>query len=113
MGENIESNKINEEDISKEKVVEEVMEEENNGSYTFLINASNQGNLTNTYNASSLQMNAVFVMVSPYYIEKFNLEGLDLNISVDEKGTVKINNESFKSLEIKPGVRIFGISKEN
>lgn len=82
------------------------------GHYNFLINASNQGSLTHSYNTSPLQVNALFVLVSPYYIEKFNLEGLDLDIMMDSKGTILINNEKFSTLEIEPGIRAFGLSKE-
>lgn len=115
MAEKIENNKNNGQKVNENKIIDEniedIVEEGHKGYYNFLVNASNQASLSNSCNASPLQVNAVFVVVSPYYIEKFNLEGVDLDISINEKGTVQINNQEFNTLEIKPGVKIFGISK--
>ncbi|AOY78435.1 hypothetical protein BJL90_17315 [Clostridium formicaceticum] len=86
---------------------------QNSGCYNFLANLSNQANLTNAYSTSPFQANAIFVLVSPYYVEKFNLEGFDLNINIDDKGTVCINGEAFSTFEVKPGIKVFGISKRN
>jgi len=49
--------------------------------------------------------------VNPYYIERFNIGDLDLNLKVDKEGTVTINDKSYDMLEIEPGVKIFGVSK--
>ncbi len=84
---------------------------ESKSSYNFLINALNQTNLTNANNSTMFQANAIFVLVSPYFIEKFELDGLDLDIKINEDGLLIINNEHFNAYEIKPGVKIFGISK--
>lgn len=78
-------------------------------SYNFLINAINQANLTHTYNLSPTQANAIFILVSPYYIENFNLEGLDFNIKVNEDNSVLLNNKLFDTLEIEPGIKVFGV----
>lgn len=78
----------------------------------FLINASNQANLSNKKNADSLQMNVVMVLVSPYEIDKLNFEDLDLDMTIDEKGIININGNPFETVEIEPGVRILGISKK-
>lgn len=83
----------------------------NKNSYSFLINALNQANLTNTYNVSPIQANAFFVLVHPYHIENFYLDGLNLDIKINDDGSVIINNEVFQALEIGPGVKVFGISK--
>ena len=97
---------------SIEESIKEIIENKNNTPYNFLINASNQANLTNTYNTSHMQMNALFVLVSPYYIEKFDLEGLDLNINFNENGTITLDNKEFSAIEIKPGIKVFSISKQ-
>lgn len=76
-----------------------------------LINASNQANLSGRNNSDSLQMNVVMVLIWPYEIERLELEGLDLDIYVDEKGNFNINDKLFKTVRIAPGVRVLGISK--
>ena len=38
---------------------------------------------------------------------------MDINIDVSEDGIVTINNKNFEMVEIEPGVKIFGISKES
>ncbi len=80
-------------------------------SYNFLINASNQANMAGISNHSSLQLNAIFFFISPYYIEKFKLEGLDLDFKVDEKGVIWINNVPFEAREVQPGIKVLGIIK--
>lgn len=81
-----------------------------NKNYNFLINSSNQANMSGSSNISPFQLNSVFIMVSPYYVEKFNLEGLDLEIKMDGQGTMWINGNPFKTVELGPGVSILGIS---
>jgi hypothetical protein len=79
--------------------------------YNFLINASNQASLTGTHKKSLTQINSLFVIVSPYYIEKFNIEELNLDLKFDEQGTIWVNDNQMEAIEIEPGVKIFGISK--
>ncbi|PKM79216.1 MAG: hypothetical protein CVU88_06940 [Firmicutes bacterium HGW-Firmicutes-13] len=83
----------------------------NRKNYNFLINASNQANLAGAEGISPTQLNSIFMSISPYYIEKLELEGLDLNISVDEQGSIWINDNQFEAVEIMPGVSLFGIIK--
>lgn len=78
-------------------------------SYNFLINATNQANLAGTDNVKAAQINSVFVLVTPYYIDRFNLAGLDLDIRIDEEGLMWINQQSFEPIEIARGVKIIGI----
>ncbi|MEW6622870.1 MAG: hypothetical protein AB1420_07060 [Bacillota bacterium] len=77
--------------------------------YNFLINIANQANLRGTKNLAPLQLNSLFLFVSPYDLERFTFEGLDLDLRTDEKGHIYINDTLFKTIEIKPGVRILGI----
>ncbi|MFZ5988372.1 MAG: hypothetical protein ACOYWZ_14775 [Bacillota bacterium] len=79
--------------------------------YNFMINTSNQANLTNIENTSAMQMNSIFVFISPYVLEKVNIEGLDIDIRVDDKGLVHINNTQFEPVEITSGVSVLGILK--
>ncbi|WP_432665365.1 hypothetical protein R9X47_03685 [Wukongibacter baidiensis] len=79
--------------------------------FNFLTNLNNQSNLVSATNVSSEQMNSVFLLVSPYYLNKFNQEGLDIEIEIDEKGVITINNKQYEAIEIKPGVKIFGVIK--
>ncbi|NLZ93148.1 MAG: hypothetical protein GX922_03900 [Firmicutes bacterium] len=78
-------------------------------SYNFLINSANQANLASTNNVKARQINSVFVLVTPYYIDRFNLAGLDLDIRIDEDGVLWINQQSFEPIEIARGVKIIGI----
>ncbi|KNF08067.1 hypothetical protein CLPU_10c01220 [Gottschalkia purinilytica] len=87
------------------------LENKYNKLYSFLINTSNQANLSNTNNKDITQINSVFVLIHPYYIDKLNIENLDLDIQVTEEGIVKINNEEFKVKEIEKGVSVFGLIK--
>lgn len=105
---NKKSKKVNEES-SIENSLNDIIEYDK--SYNFLINALNQANLTNTYNVSPIQANVLFVLVSPYYIDNLNLEGLALNIKINENGSVLLNNQVFDAVEIQPGVKVFGVSK--
>lgn len=91
--------------------MEEVLDDENTKVYNFMINTSNQANLSRSNNISPVQLNAVFVLVNPYYIEQFNIEDLDLNLKVDKERTITINDKNYEMLEIEPGVKIFGVSK--
>ncbi|NLZ38847.1 MAG: hypothetical protein GX893_04485 [Firmicutes bacterium] len=88
-----------------------MMEDENSvvKSYNFLINSANQANLANTKDIKARQVNSVFVLITPYYIDRFNLAGLDLDISIDEHGTLWVNEQSFEAIEIARGVKIIGI----
>lgn len=91
--------------------MEKVLDDENTKVYNFMINTSNQANLSRSNNISPVQLNAVFVLVNPYYIEQFNIEDLDLNLKVDKERTITINDKNYEMLEIEPGVKIFGVSK--
>ncbi len=82
-----------------------------NPTYNFLTNLNNQSNLVNVNNVSNEQINSVFLLVSPYCINRFNQEGLDIEINIDEKGIITINNKEYKTIEIKPGVKVFGVIK--
>lgn len=79
--------------------------------FNFLINASNQANLTNTDNVSPMQLNSIFVFISPYDLEKVAIEGLDIDVRMDDKGLIFINNDQFDPVEITSGVSILGILK--
>lgn len=83
----------------------------NNKSYNFLVNSSNQANLTGTNNLTATQLNSLFILVHPYYIEKYNFAGLDIDLRIDEKGSVWLNNKEFELMEVMPGVKVFGILK--
>jgi len=98
-------------DSRPEEFLEEVLDYSNSKIYNFMINASNQANLSRNNKISPVQMNSIFVVISPYYIEKLNVEGMDINIDIDEEGTITINNKKYEMVEIEPGVRVFGISK--
>lgn len=77
--------------------------------YNFLINASNQANLAGTKEVNATQINSVFVLVTPYYIDRFNLSGLDLDIRIDEEGTLWVDQQAFEPIEIVRGVKVIGI----
>ncbi|MBZ4645617.1 MAG: hypothetical protein JG777_1106 [Clostridia bacterium] len=79
--------------------------------YNFLVNLSNQANLAGTNNISPVQLNSVLVFISPYALENLNFEGLDIDLRVDEKGSIWINDHPFQAIEIKPGVKVLGISR--
>lgn len=79
--------------------------------FNFLINASNQANLTNSSNISLMQLNSIFVFISPYILEKAEIEGLDIDIRMDDKGSIQINDLQFDPVEITPGVSVLGILK--
>jgi len=98
-------------DSRPEEFLEEITNYENSKIFNFLINASNQANLSRNNNISPIQLNSIFVVISPYYIEKLNIEGMDINIDINEEGIITINNKSYEMVEIEPGVKIFGISK--
>jgi hypothetical protein len=99
------------EDSRLDHLLEEVLDDDDTRIYNFMINTSNQANLSRSNNISPVQLNAVFVLVNPCYIEQFNIGDLDLNLKVDKEGTVTINDKSYDMLEIEPGVKIFGVSK--
>lgn len=94
-------------------MVESVTEDNNHKCFNFIINASNQANLTNTYKLPSTQINAVFVLINPYCIEDFNLEDMNLSIKMSEEGSILIDNKEYKAVEVEPGIRVFGILKNN
>lgn len=96
----------------QEEFFNDVLDSDNTKIYNFMINASNQANLSNNRNISPTQLNAVFILISPYYIEKFNIEGLDLDFRMNEEGIITINNKDYEMLELKPGIKIFGISRQ-
>lgn len=78
-----------------------------------MINASNQANLTRNNNISPVQLNSIFIVIDPYYIEKLNIEGLDLEIKMGEDNRITINNRNYEMVELEPGIKIFGICKED
>ncbi len=96
-----------------ERMVESVSENQDYRYFNFLINASNQANLTDTYNMSSVQANVLFVLIHPYYINSFDLENMNLNVRMNENNKVFINDKEFDTVEIQPGIRVFGIIKNN
>ncbi|HZK25865.1 MAG TPA: hypothetical protein VFC74_10855 [Oscillospiraceae bacterium] len=77
--------------------------------YNFLINASNQANLAGTQELNATQINSVFVLVTPYYIDRFNLAGLNLDIRIDEEGILWVDQQAFEPIEIVRGVKVIGI----
>ena len=80
----------------------------------FLINASNQANLTGVKNLSAIQINSVFIFIDPYRLESFELEETpDLEINMDEKGYVWLNGKQLELVEIKPGISVFGVIKDD
>jgi len=95
-----------------ERIVEAVAED-NNKYFNFLINASNQANLTDTYDMSSVQANVLFVLVNPYYIDNFDLDNMNLSIRMNENNKVFINDKEFNTVEIQPGIRVFGVIENN
>jgi hypothetical protein len=94
-----------------ENTVDEITENVECKCFNFLINASNQANLTRTKGLSSAQVNALFVLIHPYFIESFNIEDMNLSIKMSEDNTVCINGQKFETVEIQPGIRVFGITK--
>lgn len=78
-----------------------------------MINSSNQANLTRNNNISPVQLNSIFIVIDPYYIEKLNIEGLDLEIKMGEDNRITINNRNYEMVELEPGIKIFGICKED
>lgn len=96
-----------------EESIDKILMDKDNKHYNFLINASNQANLTGTYNISPTQINSMFVVVSPYYIEKFTVDGLDIDIKFDEDGTISINNNKYQPIEVAKGISVFGVTKQN
>ncbi len=78
--------------------------------FGFSINSSNQANLLAVKDLSLTQVNSIFILVAPFTIEKFSIDGLDIDISIDEKGKIYISGEQYQSIEIKPGIRIFGVN---
>ena len=91
--------------------MEQDINKDRNREFSFLTNLHNQSNIVNGDNVSTQQINSVFILVSPYYIDEINLEDLSICLNIDEKGTVFINNEKYETVEIKPGVKLFGILK--
>ncbi|EPR10474.1 hypothetical protein [Ruminiclostridium papyrosolvens] len=80
-------------------------------SYNFLINASNQANLVGTDNVSPVQINSLFIFVSPYVLEKVNMDDLDIDISIDKNGKIHIDGHCFDTIEVKSGINVLGILK--
>ncbi|MCG8538533.1 MAG: hypothetical protein MJA82_01170 [Clostridia bacterium] len=89
------------------------MEGDNNKgrSYNFLTNLNNQSNIVNGSNISVKQVNSVFILISPYHMNKCNLEGLDIDLNIDEKGSIFIDDKEYEAVEVKPGIKIFGVIK--
>ena len=89
------------------------MEGDNNRgkSYNFLTNLNNQSNIVNGNNISVKQVNSVFILISPYHMNKCNLEGLDIDLNIDEKGSIFIDDKEYEAVEVKPGIKIFGVIK--
>lgn len=80
-------------------------------SYNFLTNLNNQSNIVNGSNISVKQVNSVFILISPYHMNKCNLEGLDIDLNIDEKGSIFIDDKEYEAVEVKPGIKIFGVIK--
>lgn len=98
--------------INREEFFSEFLDSDNNKIYNFMINASNQANLANKHNVSPIQINSVFVVINPYYIDKLNFENLNLDIRMNENGVISINNKNYHMIEIEPGIKVFGIYEE-
>lgn len=98
---------------SPEEFIDSVMDDDRSKIYNFMINASNQANLTGNNDFSPTQLNSLFIVINPYYIEKLNIDGIDLDIQIDENSRVKINDRFYEMVEIKPGIKVFGISKQS
>jgi len=80
----------------------------------FLINASNQANLTGTSDVTAYQINSVFIFIDPYKLESFEMEEVPgLEIDIDEKGYVCINGQEYKLIETTPGISVFGVVKHD
>jgi hypothetical protein len=58
-----------------------------------------------------VQLNSVFVFISPYALERAEIEGLDIDVRMDDKGLIFINNVQFDPVEITSGVSALGILK--
>lgn len=86
--------------------------ESSNKKYNFLINASNQANLASDSNISAVQLNSILVFINPYKLERLNFEDLDIDIQIDERGILKVNDLLIKPVEVKPGVKVLGIVKK-
>ena len=99
-------------DMRRDDFFSELLDGDNNRIYNFMINASNKANLANRQNTSPVQVNSVFVVINPYYIERLSLENLNLDIRMNENGILSINNRSFRMIEIEPGIKVFGIYEE-
>nr|WP_272876677.1 hypothetical protein [Clostridium sp. Cult1] len=91
----------------------EILDYNDSKIYNFMINASNQANLTGNNNISPTQLSSIFVIINPYYIEKLNIEGLNLDIKMNENNIVSINKKNYEMIEIEPGIKVFGICKED
>ncbi|MGF7185433.1 hypothetical protein GGQ84_001522 [Desulfitispora alkaliphila] len=77
--------------------------------FNFLINASNQANLSGAKNGTQVQINSLFLMISPFELENCEFEDLNIDIKADEQGNFWVNDRKFKLIEISPGVNILGI----
>ncbi|NLM98148.1 MAG: hypothetical protein GX175_11175 [Halanaerobiaceae bacterium] len=76
----------------------------------FLINASNQANLTTVNDLSAVQINSVFIFVDPYRLKNFSIEELpDLEIQMNDGQSIRLNNQDFELIEISPGISVFGV----
>jgi hypothetical protein len=85
--------------------------EQGKSSYNLIINESNQANLCNNENISAAQINSVFVFINPYTLESFKVDGLNIDIKIDDNGFISVNGKEFEIVEAAPGVKIFGILK--
>ncbi|MFP4662400.1 MAG: hypothetical protein ACLFPF_09425 [Halanaerobiales bacterium] len=82
--------------------------------FNFLINCANQANLVGLNDSNPVQISSLFVFVKPYILKKFDVdEGLDIEINMDENGTIWVDDEAFEPIEVNPGVSIFGIMKND
>lgn len=77
--------------------------------YNFLINASNQANLIGNQDTLKIQLNAAIIAISPYTLEKFGIEGLNVDIKLDKNGDMSINNQKLSGIEVEEGVKVFGV----
>lgn len=95
-----------------DEIVNNMVRDKDKNYFNFLINASNQANLANTSDLTYSQINALFVLVYPYSLENFDIEGLNLDIKMSEDGSIYIDGKNFEAVEIQPGIKILGIVKK-
>ena len=94
-----------------ESYVDNFSEDKDALNFNFIINASNQAGVAQACNVSQHQVNGIFILVSPYRMEDFYMEDLDIRIKIDGEGTIFVNEKEFMAMEIQPGIKVFGLTK--